>query len=472
MIYGNFIGGEWVMSDDIAEVRNPQNDEIVTQYSLASSSMIESAIASSHEGAQAMRSLLVYERAAALLQLRDLLIREQDDFARTICLETAKPITESRTEVSRGIQVLTLAAEEAKRITGETIPLDLTPAGTGRIGLTRRFPVGPVTAISPYNFPLNLGLHKVAPAIAAGCSVIWKPSLLAPGVAFKFAELVQQTRLPKGAFNVITPTDSNAEPLITDSRMRLLSFTGSAAVGWSLMGKAKGKRTLLELGGNAAVIVGQDANLDHAVERCLVGGYAFSGQVCISVQRILVHKSLIAEFTAKFLTGVSKLKIGNPMDSDTQIGPMVSDKEANRVEEWITEAVVAGAQVLCGGGRRGKLIEPTVLTDVSHNTRAWQEELFGPVTILEPFDTLDEAIELVNESRYGLQAGIFTNDLSATMRAFERLEVGGVIVNDVPTFRADNMPYGGVKDSGLGREGVRYAMKEMTELRLMVLNTK
>ncbi|MEP6755309.1 MAG: aldehyde dehydrogenase family protein [Chthonomonadales bacterium] len=468
MIYRNYIGGKWHDEGELADIKNPWDDVTVAQYHVATPDLVNKAIEVAHGANDKMRHLSPYLRQQILKQLSERLRERREEFSTTICMESAKPIQAAQLEVGRAITVLSIAAEEVGRSNGEVIQLSTTGFGNGQYGITRRFPVGPVSAISPYNFPLNLGMHKVAPAIAAGCPIIWKPSLLAPGTAFLFAELVAETDLPTGAMNVITPTDTDAEPLITDPRMRLLSFTGSAAVGWTLMGKARGKRTVLELGGNAAVIIGPDANIDDAVLQCKVGGYIYSGQVCISVQRILVHKSNLKEFTSKFVSAVSELKIGDPMEKDTYIGPMISDREAIRVKEWIMEAKSMGAKILIGGGQVDRMVEPTILTKVPHTANIWKEEAFGPVTIIEEFEGWDHAFAMVNDSRYGLQAGIFTNDIAVIKRAFEELQVGALIVNGSPSFRADNMPYGGIKDSGIGREGVRYAIEEMTELRFLV----
>lgn len=467
--YRNLIGGQWIVSPESAEIRNPYNGQTVATFPLTTSGQMETAISEAEAGFQEMRRLPVYRRAECLLALRDGLKRRHEEFARVIVEEAGKPIKDARVEVDRGINVLTLSAEEAKRIEGEVMPLDLMPSAAGRIGMTRRFPVGPIASITPYNFPLNLGLHKVGPALAAGCSVVWKPSLLAPGAAFLFAELAVEAGLPPGALNVVTPADSDAAPLVEDPRLRMLSFTGSARVGWSLRSRAGAKRVALELGGNAAVVIGADADMEHAAARCAVGGFSYAGQVCISVQRILIERSTYDAFLEHFLPAVKTLRVGDPMDEQTQMGPMVSEKEASRVEQWIGEAVAGGARLVTGGRRNGLFFEPAVLEAVTPGMKLACEEAFGPVVTVEPFDEWGEALARVNDSVYGLQAGVFTNDMPRILKAWETLEVGGIIVNDVPTFRMDSMPYGGVKQSGLGREGVRYAIDEMTEVRLLVI---
>ena len=468
--YQNLIAGEWRAGNDLREVRSPYSGEVVSRFPLAGEQDVEDAIASSVHAFEEMRVLPTYRRAECLLKLRDGLLSRKEEFARSIALEAGKPITDSRVEVDRGVNVLTLAAEEAKRIGGEVMPLDLMPSSEGRFAITRRFPVGPIAAISPYNFPLNLGLHKVAPAIAAGNSVIWKPSLLTPGAALLFAELVKESGLPLGAVNIITPPDELAERLVTDPRIKMLSFTGSARVGWSLRAKAGIKKVALELGGNACVLVGEDADLDFAAKRCSVGGFAYAGQVCISVQRILIEQPVYDAFLSRFLPLVNALQVGDSLDDQTQMGPMVSEKEASRVEKWIGEAVMGGARLLSGGRRTDLLFEPVVLSNVKPDMEIFREEAFGPVVLVEPFTEWSAALASVNSSKYGLQAGLFTRDFSRIFEAFQTLEVGGVIVNDVPTYRMDSMPYGGVKESGNVREGVKYAIEDMTQIRLMAVN--
>ncbi|MEE9593819.1 MAG: aldehyde dehydrogenase family protein, partial [Candidatus Hydrothermarchaeales archaeon] len=348
---------------------------------------------------------------------------------------------------------------------------DITKAAKGRIGITRRFPIGPIAAISPFNFPLNLVVHKVAPAIASGCPIVVKPPSKTPITSLILAEIVMETELPKGAFSMLPCNTEVAEPLITDPRLKMLSFTGSAAVGWALKKKADPrKKVILELGGNAGMVVHKDADVDLAVSKALVGSFAYAGQVCISVQRLYVHKEIYKPFMEKFIERVKGLKLGDPLDPNADLGPMVDEKVAKRTEEWVKEAIQDGAKVLTGGKADGRYFEPTVIVNVPPQSKVCTEEIFAPVVNIFEYGDIEEALDGINDSHYGLQAGIFTNDHDVIWRAFERLEVGGLMINDTPMFRVDNMPYGGIKDSGYGREGLKYAIEEMTELKLMVLN--
>jgi glyceraldehyde-3-phosphate dehydrogenase (NADP+) len=464
------IANEWREGVERREIRSPYSSEVVSSVCLAGERDVEDAIASAVTGFEAMREMPAYQRSECLMALCDGLRTRREEFARAIALEAGKPITDARVEVDRGVNVLTLAAEEAKRIGGEVMPLDLMPSSVGRFAITQRFPIGPIVGISPYNFPLNLGLHKVGPALACGSAIIWKPSLLSPGAATRFGELALEAGLPPGALNIVTPPDELAERIVTDPRIRMVSFTGSTRVGWSLRSKAGEKRVALELGGNAAVLVGADADLDFAIQRCVVGGFSYAGQVCISVQRILVERPVYQAFLEKLVSAVNALRLGDPLLESTQVGPMVNEREADRVEAWIGEAVEEGAEMLTGGSRDGLMIQPAVLTGVTPGMKLSCMEAFGPVVTVEPFDDWEEAVDSVNRSVYGLQAGVFTRDFSRIFQAFKKLEVGGLIVNDVPTYRMDSMPYGGVKESGLGREGVKYAIEEMTEVRVMAVN--
>ena len=465
-----FIGGQFRESEATLEVRNPFDGQVVGKYSEAGPADVEDALDAMYSAAPALREMPSYERSAILLAIRDGLAARRDEMARIITLESAKPITDARIEVDRALNVLSLSAEEAKRIHGETMALDLLPASKGRWGLTRRFPIGPIVGISPFNFPLNLGMHKVGPAIASGNPITWKPPRQAPGAAFLFAEVAADCGLPPGALNVICPPDSLAEALATDQRVKLLSFTGSARVGWGLRARAGSKKVALELGGNAAVLIAEDADLDHAAKRCAAGGFSYAGQVCISTQRILIEDSVYEEFLLRLIPAVEAIRVGDPLDEATQMGPVISEKEASRVEAWITEAVDRGARILTGGGRRGLMFEPTILADVARDLPIYCEEAFGPVVTVEPFRTWEEGLARANDSRYGLQAGVFTRNLQKAMEAFHTHEVGGVVLNDVPSYRMDSMPYGGIKESGLGREGVRFAIEEMTETRILVLS--
>jgi acyl-CoA reductase-like NAD-dependent aldehyde dehydrogenase len=385
-----------------------------------------------------------------------------------LCREAGKPIRDARVEVTRLIDTFSIAAEEATRIKGEVLPMDISARGDGYTGMWRRVPVGACGFITPFNFPLNLVAHKVAPAIAAGCPFVLKPASLTPLGALIIGEVLAETDLPEGAFSILPAERAAADMLVTDDRLKLLSFTGSDVVGWDMKARAGRKRVVLELGGNAAVIVDEDADLDFAVERCVFGAFYQSGQSCISVQRILVHESLYDAFRTKLVAKARALRAGDPRDENTFCGPVISDKEAQRIMRWVSQAVDAGATLLCGGAHDGRIIEPTVLENVPAGEPLREDEVFGPVCVLERFAAFDEAIASVNASRFGLQAGVFTRDRLRTMQAWRELEVGGVIVGDIPSWRLDHMPYGGVKDSGIGREGVASAILDMTEQRLLV----
>ncbi|MBL8975032.1 MAG: aldehyde dehydrogenase family protein, partial [Myxococcales bacterium] len=380
-----------------------------------------------------------------------------------------KPIKDSRGEVVRLIDTFRVAAEESTRIVGEVLPLDISPRAAGYRGQWKRVPIGPVSLISPFNFPLNLAAHKVAPAIAAGCPFVLKPASLTPVGALLIGEVLAETELPKGSWSILPCPREGAEQLTTDERFKLLSFTGSGEVGWALKAKAGKKKVVLELGGNAACIVDAGADLDVVVPRLVFGAFYQSGQSCISVQRILVHRSLYPALRERLVAAAKLQKLGDPRDEATALGPMISEKEALRVEKWVNEAVAAGATLLCGGTREGVMIPATLLEGVPSELPVCADEVFGPVAILEVFDEFEEAIAAVNASKFGLQAGVFTNDLRRAYQAWDELEVGGVVIGDVPSWRVDHMPYGGVKESGLGREGVRFAIEDMTEIRLMVL---
>jgi glyceraldehyde-3-phosphate dehydrogenase (NADP+) len=467
------VAGSWEESPHAHEIRSPFDGHVVGSTFLATAEQMERAVVGAQAGFERMRALGAWERAGILRTTAHQIGARREELAALLSAEAGKPIRDARTEIDRGALTFRLAAEEAERMIGETIPLDLAPASKGRLGITRRFPVGPILGISPFNFPLNLAAHKVAPAIAAGCSIVLKPPSADPLIMLKVAEILVEAGLPEGALSVIPTARDVADRLIDDERFRLLSFTGSPAIGWKMKARAGTRRVLLELGGNAACIVDQTANLDWAVKRALVGAFAYAGQVCISVQRIFLHESIADEFERRFVAGAEKLKVGDPSDEATDIGPLIDDGAAARTREWIAEAVASGARLLAGGEPLSpgepRLFAPTILTNVPRSARICSEEAFAPVVILERYADFSAAIAAVNESRFGLQCGLFSNDLAHVRTAFDRLEVGGVIVNDVPTYRIDNMPYGGVKESGLGREGIRWSIEEATELRLLVL---
>lgn len=464
------VGGAWRASRETRPVINPYNNSVVGEVCQSSSQDIDDAISAASASFHKTRQLQSYERAAILSYIARELEANKEKFARLITAETGKPISFSRSEVDRSVFTFQYAAEEAKRLEGTVLSLDLAAHASNRFGIVRRFPLGVIGAITPFNFPINLVAHKLAPAIAAGNSFVLKPSSNAPMTALLLGEIILKSGYPTEAINIIPCSGSKANQLIADERVKLISFTGSPAVGWPLKMKAGKKRVLLELGGNAAVIVDKGTNLSASVKRIASGAYGNAGQSCIAVQRIYVHKELYQSLLDEFVAISVATKVGDPADEATVVGPMIDESSAKKVEEWIAEAVYDGARILCGGKRRGAVLDPTVLADVKPDMKVSCQEVFAPVVTIEPFDNFEQAVEMVNNSDYGLQSGVFTNDLSHVLHAYLTLEVGGVIINDYPTFRIDHMPYGGVKDSGFGREGVKYAIEEMTEPKLLVIN--
>jgi acyl-CoA reductase-like NAD-dependent aldehyde dehydrogenase len=454
-------------------VQSPYDGRIVGEVPLTTLAEAERALDAAHSAFTVTRRLPAHERHTILRTIQDKIAARREEFARCICDEAGKPIRDARAEVDRAVLVFSLAADEARRLGGDVLPLDMNAASNNRLGITRRFPCGVVAGLTPFNFPLNLVAHKVAPAFAAGCPMILKPAERTPLTALKLAEIIVESGWPAEAFAVLTPETPQeiGHFLATDERVAVLSFTGSDRVGWELKALANRKRVLLELGGNAAVIVEPDADLAFAVSRCVVGAFANAGQVCISVQRIFVHRTVFDEFAARFVDGARSLKTGDPADETTDVGPMISASACDRAEQWIAEAEAGGAKTLLRGVRPAgtALLSPTILTNTRPDMAVCGEEVFAPIAVIEAYDDFTSALTQVNDSRYGLQAGIFTRDVNKLFRAFDTLQVGGIIGNDVPQYRVDNMPYGGEKDSGFGREGVRYAIEEMTELRLLAL---
>jgi glyceraldehyde-3-phosphate dehydrogenase (NADP+) len=453
-------------------VHDPFTGKVLAEVSQASEADAEAAVLSTVEAAKPMSSLPAHSRYHLLQRIAGSLYDRREEIARLITSEAGKPIADARREVSRAVQTFTVAAEEAKRIGGDVVPLDWTPGTDSHFGILRRFPIGPILGITPFNFPLNLVAHKVAPALAAGNSILIKPAPQTPLTALLLGEVALDAGLPPGGLNVLPCNNQVAEQLVTDPRFKLLSFTGSAAVGWRLKEKCGKKKVVLELGGNAGVIVEPDADLDFAAQRCATGGFGYAGQTCISVQRILVHHTIADLFTTKLLLQVARLKGGDPSDDSTVVGPLIDGKAADRVEAWIEEAVSQGARILLGGKRMGSVVDATVLSNVTPTMKVSCQEVFGPVVTVTPYHRFEEAIETLNGSDYGLQAGVFTQDVNKVFYAFRHLEVGAVLANEIPTFRADHMPYGGVKESGLGREGLKAAIEEMTEPRFLVLNVR
>src|SRR5712675_1619165 len=470
--HGFFVDGRWIEDGDIIEIHAPFDGSVIGRVVQARREHAEAAIAASVKAFGTTRRLPAFERQRVLRRVAQAIAERRDEFSRTLSQEAGKPIKLARIEVDRAVFIFNVAAEETTRINGEYLPLDWQEFTAGRWGIVKRFPLGPIAGITPFNFPLNLVAHKVAPAIAAGCSMVLKPAPQTPLCSLLLAECVQQAGWPDGGLNVLPLSNDDAGVLVADERIKLISFTGSVPVGWDIKRRAGKKKVVLELGGNAAVIVHSDADLAYAAERCVTGGFAYAGQTCISVQRILVEHSVYGKFTDLLVEGGKKLKSGDPMDEATDVGPVIRESDAIRTVTWIEEAVRAGARLLCGGGRKNLVVEPTVLTGTKPEMKVNCQEIFGPVVTVEPYNDFDEALRKVNHSAYGLQAGLFTRDAKLLFQAYEELEVGGLIAGDVPSFRIDHMPYGGVKDSGLGREGLRYAIEEMTEPKLLVMNLR
>ena len=454
---------------ETAVIRAPHDGSEVGVCPLAGPADVRAALDANAQAARACRDMPAYERAAALRRVAAALTTEKEALARTLALEAGKPIAQARTELDRAIAVFADGAEDATRLAGELLPADAVPSGAGRIALARRFPLSPVAAITPFNFPLLLAAHKIAPAMACGASLTLKPPPQDPLTTLRLGEIVAASGYPDGAVRIVPCHVEVAQILIEDPRVRMISFTGSAKAGWAIRAKAGSKRVALELGGNAGVIVAADADLEWAATRCAIGGFTYAGQSCISTQRIYVHESVYRQFLDGFVPKVRALKVGDVLDDAVDVGPLISLDAAERVERWTQEAVAAGAQLLTGGKRTGSYLEPTVLVHTSADMKVNCEEVFAPLVTVTPFRRLEDALAAVNDSPYGLQAGVFTRDLQTMFRCWAELDVGGVNGNDIPGYRVDRLPYGGAKASGLGREGVRYAIDEMTELRLLTL---
>jgi acyl-CoA reductase-like NAD-dependent aldehyde dehydrogenase len=465
-----FLAGRWVESPDPLEIANPANpSEPAGSTFHATPDQYEEAVTAAVRAFETTRTLPAYERGRILREISGGIKARREELGRLIALEAGKPIRDALTEVDRAVITFRLGAEEAERMYGEVIPLDLNVASKDRVGITRRFPIGPVAGISPFNFPLNLAAHKLSPAIATGNPIVLKPPSKDPLTMLTVAEIVEAAGVPEGAVSILPMSRELGDRMVADERFKLLSFTGSPSVGWRMKERAGKKKVVLELGGNAGVIVDRTADVGWAVKRSLVGAFAYAGQVCISVQRMFIHESVWDEFLERFVEGARALNVGDPLDTQTDVGPMVDAAAASRTQRWVDEAVQLGGKVLLGGKADGSFFEPTVLTDVPVSAQVCSNEAFAPLVVAFPFSDFGDAIRQVNDSFFGLQTGVFTNDLAHAWQAFGELEVGGVIVNDIPTYRIDNMPYGGVKDSGLGREGLRWAMEDMTEIRIMVL---
>jgi acyl-CoA reductase-like NAD-dependent aldehyde dehydrogenase len=467
--YKLFLAGEW-RAGQLYTVACPYDGAPVGAVHRAGPAELEQAIQAAVRAFEVTRALPGHKRAAALRTISQTIAERAEDFARTIALEAGKPIKQARVEVGRSITTFAAAAEEATRFHDEVLHLDALPGGENRPAIVRRFPVGPIAAISPFNFPLNLVAHKLAPAIAAGCPVVLKPASQTPISALKLAAIIAESGWPAEALSVLPMNSKDAGPLVEDERFKLLTFTGSPSVGWDMKARAGRKRVTLELGGNAGVIVHSDADLAFAAERCVVGGYSYAGQSCISVQRIFVHQPAYEEFMDSFVPKVRALKVGHPLDEATDLGSLISAGEGERVAGWLAEARAAGAECLVGGDVRSGVVQPTVVVKAGPDLRVNSQEIFAPIVTVQTYTDFEEALRAVNDSAYGLQAGVFTADVKRIFRAYEELEVGGLMVNEVPTWRIDPMPYGGVKQSGFGREGLKYAIEEMTEPKLLVIN--
>ncbi len=459
------------MTRQMTAVINPYDGSVIDHVPEFTEAEVRAAVGRAADAAGEMAAMPAHQRGAILNRTAQLLRDQLDDLARLMARENGKPLKYTRAEVTRAVDTFNFAADEARRLHGETIPLDAAAGGVGRVGYYIRVPVGVVAAITPFNFPLNLSAHKVAPAVAAGCPIVMKPAPATPLTVLRLADILREAGLPAGAFEVVTGGADVGAWLTSDPRVAMISFTGSPPVARQIAKNAGLRRLTLELGGNAATIIEADANLEHAVARTVVGSFAYSGQVCISVQRIYIHRSRYDEFRDRFVEATRRLVLGDPLDERTDIGPVINEAAAARIESWVQEAVDQGATALVGGRRQGQMFEPTVLENVTENMQVMCAEVFGPVVSLVPYDDFEQALAAVDSSPFGLQAGVYTYDLKKALRAVQRLNVGGVIINDAPNFRVDNMPYGGNKDSGVGREGPRFAVEEMTTLRMVVINT-
>ena len=471
-IYPLYLNNKAEQPNADLEVTDKFTGAVAFRCAQADAKTIDAGIQGAVEAAEPMARMASYERQAVLQHCVNRFRERSGELAYALCVEAGKPIKDSEGEVSRLIDTFRIAAEESVRMTGEVQPLDISPRARGYHGIWKRVPIGPCSFISPFNFPLNLAAHKIAPALAVGCPFVMKPASRTPLGAIIMGEILAETDLPTGAFSILPAHREGADLFTEDDRLKLLSFTGSPAVGWDLKAKAGKKKVVLELGGNAAVIIDRDADLDDALERVIFGAFYQSGQSCIGVQRILIHADIYDRFRDMLVAKTMTLIAGDPKDRNVFIGPMISEGEASRLDSWIQEATTKGATLLCGGTRDGAMLEATLLENVDPNTKLNIEEAFGPVAFLIKFNEFEEALRIVNDSKFGLQAGIFTRDLFKTLDAWDRLDVGGVVINDVPSYRVDNMPYGGVKDSGLGREGIRFAMEDMTEIRNLVIRRR
>ncbi|UCB52693.1 MAG: aldehyde dehydrogenase family protein [Candidatus Zixiibacteriota bacterium] len=470
-VYKTLVGGKWREGEKLLQVANKYTVEAIGSVPVTDKQTFVEAVKSAQDGFALISGMPAYERSKILQRTSERIDENKDEITRIIAMEAGKAWKHAKAEVERSVQTFKFASEEAKSIHGETVPMDAAVGGEKRIGFYLRFPVGIIGAISPFNFPLNLVAHKVAPAVAAGCSVILKPASTTPLTSLKLGEILMESGLPDGALNIIVgPGSTVGNWLVTDPHVSMITFTGSPPVGKDIKEKSGLKQVTLELGSNSACITDESADLDLAVPRCIVGSFAYAGQVCISVQRIYIHEKVLDEFTQRFLKGTEELKLGDPLDPETDVGPMITEGDAVRTESWVREAVAGGAKILIGGRRENNFYYPTVLTNVKPDMKVMAQEVFAPVVCLVPFSDFSDAVKMADDSVYGLQAGVYTSDIEKAFQAVKRIKVGGVIVNDVPTYRADQMPYGGVKDSGMGREGLKFAVEEMTDIKMVVFN--
>lgn len=466
--YKIYVGGEFVETKNKLDVINPFTQTVFANTYLADKEELETAISKAENCANELKNLPAYRRYEILSQIANEIKSNKKHLAEVLCNESAKPIKYALAEIERAAQTFIVAAEESKRLPKEYLSLDWTESAKNKEGIIKFFPIGLVAGISPFNFPLNLAVHKIAPAIASGCPIVLKPASSTPLSTLELAKIIDKTELPKGAVSILPMNREAGNQLVTDERFKLLSFTGSPEVGWKMKNNAGKKKTVLELGGNAAVIITESTDITAAINKCVIGGFAYSGQICIHAQRFFVHDSIFENFITLFIGATKKLKFGNPIHEDTDISTMIDKENAIRVEQWVNEAKAEGAKILLGGNRNNNYFAPTIITNTNPKMKICAEEIFGPVVTIEKYNKFKSAIEMVNDTTFGLQAGVFTNNISEIEEAFNTIDVGGVILNDVPTFRADHMPYGGIKNSGLGREGVKYAIMDMMEAKILV----
>lgn len=466
--YSIYSAGKFITSTKQLEIKNPYDGSVVATTYLADKTILEQSITKALLLQEDLKHLSSLKRYAILKQISDEILANKESLAKVLCLESAKPMKYALAEIDRSVQTFLIAAEESKRLPKEYLSLDWTPNGERKEGLVNYFPIGLVAGIAPFNFPMNLAVHKIAPAIASGCPIILKPASRTPLSCLELAKIIDRTELPKGAVSILPMDRETGNLLVTDERFKLLSFTGSPAIGWNMKAQSGKKKVVLELGGNAATIIAESADIKDALTKSLMGAFSYSGQICIHAQRFIVHSSLYSIFTAELKKQSLNLKYGNPLTQETDVSNMIDEDNALRVEKWINEAIGQGAQVICGGKRNGSYVEPTILTNCNNTMKVYAEEVFGPVVCINSYNTIEEAIRLANDTRFGLQCGVFTNSVSELDRCFREIEVGGVIHNHVPTLRYDQMPYGGVKESGLGREGVKYAILDMLEPKVLV----